>query len=181
LEKEGRPQRTAFLRAERRRLARGMIENTGFGQNMGTKIQRLMIRAINIWPPILGAGIRVKWYPDNKAVDVEMKLRFWNRNYVGTHYGGSLYSMADPFYMLMLMNNLGRDYIVWDKAASIRFRKPGRGKVRAEFRLSDEQLEEIRAALTTQEKYEPTFLVQVKDEAGDVVAEVQKVLHVRRK
>jgi hypothetical protein len=148
---------------------------------MGTKIQRLMIRAINIWPPILGAGIRVKWSPDNKAVDVEMKLRFWNRNYVGTHYGGSLYSMTDPFYMLMLMNNLGRDYIVWDKAASIRFRKPGKGRVRAEFRLSDEQLDEIRAKLTTQEKYEPTFLVQVKDEAGDVVAEVQKVLHVRRK
>jgi hypothetical protein len=83
--------------------------------------------------------------------------------------------------MLMLMNNLGRDYIVWDKAASIRFRKPGKGRVRAEFRLSDEQLDEIRAKLTTQEKYEPTFLVEVKDEAGDVVAEVQKVLHVRRK
>ena len=99
-------------------------------------------------------------------VDVEMKLRPWNRNYVGTHYGGSLYSMTDPFYMLMLMENLGRDYIVWDKAASIRFRKPGKGKVKAEFRLSDAQLDEIRDKLTTQEKYEPTFLVEVKDEAG---------------
>lgn len=89
--------------------------------------------------------------------------------------------MTDPFYMLMLMENLGRGYIVWDKAASIRFRKPGRGKVRAEFRLSEPQLDEIRGKLTTQEKYEPTFLVEVKDEAGDVVAEVQKVLHLRRK
>ena len=122
-------------------------------------MQRLMIRAINIWPPILGAGIRVKWSPDNKAVDVEMKLRFWNRNYVGTHYGGSLYSMTDPFYMLMLMKNLGSDYIVWDKAASIRFRKPGKGRVRAEFRLTDEQLEDIRSKLKTEAKYEPTFLV----------------------
>ncbi len=144
-------------------------------------MQRLMIRAINFWPPILGAGIRVKWSADNKAVDVEMKLRFWNRNYVGTHYGGSLYSMTDPFYMLMLMNNLGSDYIVWDKAASIRFRKPGKGRVRAEFRLTDEQLDEIRSKLMTEAKYEPTFQVQVKDEAGDVVAEVQKVLHIRRK
>ncbi len=139
-----------------------------------------MLRWINIWPPLLGAGIRVRWHSD-KAVDVEMKLRTWNRNYVGTHYGGSLYSMADPFYMLMLMENLGRDYIVWDKTASIRFRKPGRGKVRAEFRLTEGQLDEIRNKLMTQDKYEPTFLVEVRDEAGDVVAEVQKVLHVRRK
>ncbi len=139
-----------------------------------------MLRAINIWPPLLGAGIRVLWRSD-RMVDVEMKLRPWNRNYVGTHYGGSLYSMTDPFYMLMLMENLGRDYIVWDKAASIRFRKPGKGRVKAEFRLSDAQLDEIRDKLKTQEKYEPTFLVEVKDEAGDVVAEVQKILHVRKK
>ncbi len=140
-----------------------------------------MLRSINIWPPFFGAGIRVKWGDDHKAVDVEMKLRFWNRNYVGTHYGGSLYSMADPFYMLMLMEHLGRDYIVWDKAASIRFRKPGKGKVKAEFRLTDAQLDEIREKLKLQEKYEPTFSVEIRDESGDVVAEVQKLLHIRRK
>jgi hypothetical protein len=139
-----------------------------------------MLRAINIWPPFFGAGSRVRWR-SNRAVDVEMKLRFWNRNYVGTHYGGSLYSMADPFYMLMLMENLGRDYIVWDKAASIRFRKPGKGRVKAEFRLTDAQLDDIREKLKLQETYEPTFVVEVKDEAGEVVAEVQKVLHIRRK
>ncbi len=148
---------------------------------MSTKLQRLMLWAINIWPPFLGAGIRVTWSPDHKSVDVEMKLRFWNRNYVGTHYGGSLYSMTDPFYMLMLIDNLGSDYIVWDKAAAIRFRKPGKGRVKAEFRLSDEQLDDIRTKLLTEEKYEPAFLVQVKDETGDVVAEVQKVLHIRRR
>ena len=122
----------------------------------------------------------MRWH-SARSVDVEMKLRSWNRNYVGTHYGGSLYSMTDPFYMVMLMENLGRGYIVWDKAASIRFRKPAKGKVTAEFRLSDAQLDEIRDKLTTQEKYEPTFLIEVKDEAGEVVAEVQKVLHIRRK
>jgi len=142
---------------------------------MNRKIQQLMLRWINIWPPFLGAGIRVRWR-SNRVVDVEMKLRRWNQNYVGTHYGGSLYSMTDPFYMLMLMENLGRDHIVWDKAASIRFRKPGKGKVKAEFRLTDAQLDEIRDKLTTQEKYDATFLVEVK-----VVAEVQKVIHIRRK
>ena len=147
---------------------------------MSTKLQRLMLRLINMWPPLLGAGIHVRWH-SARCVDVEMQLRPWNRNYVGTHYGGSLYSMTDPFYMLMLMENLGSGYIVWDKAANIRFRKPGKGKVMAEFRLSDAQLDEIRDKLTTQEKYEPAFLVEVNDEAGDVVAEVQKVLHIRRK
>jgi hypothetical protein len=137
---------------------------------------------LNLWPPLLGAGIRVKrLQPDWKEIDVEMKLRFWNSNFVGTHYGGSLYSMTDPFYMLMLIHNLGRDYIVWDKAASIRFRKPGKGKVVARFRLTDAQIDGIRRDLQTQAKIEPTFLVEVQDEAGTVIAEVQKVLHVRKK
>src|SRR6266508_3226810 len=96
----------------------------------------LLLQFINLWPPILGAGIRVHWLdPELRTVDVTMKLRCWNRNFVGTHYGGSLYSMVDPFYMLMLIQNLGSEYIVWDKAATIRFRKPGRGTVRAKFRL----------------------------------------------
>jgi hypothetical protein len=137
---------------------------------------------MNFWPPFLGAGIRVKrLQSDWKEIDVEMKLRRWNTNYVGTHYGGSLYSMTDPFFMLMLIENLGPDYTVWDKSASIRFKKPGKGTVFASFRLSDQQIQEIRNALTTEEKIERTFMVEVKDESGSVVAEVQKLLHVSRK
>ena len=147
----------------------------------GTKSSRALRRWINLWPPFLGAGIRVKQIaPDMKAIDVEMKLRFWNANYVCTHFGGSLFAMTDAFYMLMLMANLGRDYIVWDKAASIRYRKPGRGTVHAEFRLSDNQIEDIREKLKTLPKYEPVFAVQVIDETGIVIAEVEKVLHVRK-
>jgi acyl-coenzyme A thioesterase PaaI-like protein len=139
-------------------------------------------RWINLWPPFLGAGIRVKYIaPDMQAVDVEMKLRFWNANYVGTHFGGSLFAMTDAFYMLMLMANLGHDYIVWDKAASIRYRKPGKGTVRAEFRLSAGQIEDIRENLKTLAKYEPVLSVEVKDEAGVVIAEVEKVLQVRKR
>lgn len=139
-------------------------------------------RLMNLWPPLLAAGIRVtRFDPDWKAVDVEMKLRFWNRNYVGTHYGGSLYSMTDPFYMLMLIELLGREYIVWDKSATIRFRRPGRGKVMASFRLTDEQVEEIRRALDSAEKIDRTLTVEVKDESGTVIAEVEKILHIRKK
>jgi len=139
-------------------------------------------RWVNLWPPFVGAGIRVVHIaPDMKAVDVEMKLRWWNANYVGTHFGGSLFAMTDAFYMLMVMANLGRDYIVWDKAASIRYRKPGRDTVRAEFRLTDAQLDDVRDKLKTLAKYEPVFTVEVKDEQGTVIAEVEKVLHVRLK
>jgi hypothetical protein len=148
----------------------------------GTRASSALSRWINLWPPFLGAGIRVKRIAtDMKAVDVEMDLRWWNANYVGAHFGGSLFAMTDPFYMLMLMANLGRDYIVWDKAASIRYRKPGKGTVRAEFRLTDAQLDDIRDKLNVQPKYEPTFQVEVRDESGEVVATIEKLLHVRKK
>jgi hypothetical protein len=137
---------------------------------------------LNFWPPFLGAGIRIRRFAaDWKEIDVEMKLRWWNRNYVGTHYGGSIYSMADPFFMLMLIENLGKDYIVWDKSASIRFKKPGRGMVFAKFRVSDEQISEIKQALDSQEKIDRLFRVEVKDETGTVIAEVEKLLHVRKR
>lgn len=149
--------------------------------SMASRLQRFMLRSMNFWPPFFASGIHVDWSADLRSVNVELRLRFWNRNYVGTHYGGSLYSMTDPFYMLMLMENLGRNYIVWDKAATIRFRKPGKGTVRAEFRLTQQMLDEIRSRLGTIDKYEPTFQVQVLDEAGETVAEVEKVIYIRRK
>src|SRR6201996_6316411 len=124
---------------------------------MSTRLQRFMLRTINIWPPFLASGIHVRWGADMRSADVEMRMHFWNRNYVGTHYGGSLYSMTDPFYMLMLIENLGKDYVVWDKSATIRFRKPGKGTVHAEFRLTQAMLDDIRSALSTTDKYEPSF------------------------
>jgi hypothetical protein len=137
---------------------------------------------LNLYAPFLGAGIRIKRLaPGWKEVDVEMKLRWWNANYVGTHYGGSLYSMTDPFFMVMLIENLGKDYIVWDKSATIRFKKPGRGTVFAKFRLTDQQIHEIKQALTTEKKIERVFTVEVKDKSGTVIAEVEKLLHIRKK
>lgn len=150
--------------------------------DMKKALKRNMRTVLNLYPPFLGAGIRIKRLdPDWRTIEVEMKLRRWNKNYVGTHYGGSLYSMTDPFYMLMLIENLGRDYIVWDKSATIRFRRPGKGTVTAHFTITEAQLDEIRHALKTEEKIERNFEVQVLDSDGKVVAEVEKVLHIRRK
>lgn len=140
------------------------------------------LRLVRFWPPYLGAGVKVVAFSsDLRSIDVEMKLRFWNKNYVGTHFGGSIYSMTDPFLMLMLLENLGRDYIVWDKAAIVQFKKPGRGRLKARFQISEQQIDEICLLASQQPKVEPVFIVNVMDEVGDVVAEVEKKLYVKRK
>lgn len=138
-----------------------------------------LIRLINFYPPYLGAGIRVRGGADLRRFEVSMRLSILNRNYVKTHFGGSLYSMCDPFFMLILIQALGKDFIVWDKAASIRFRRPGLGRVRAVFEISDERIDEIRRDALALGKVEPVFQVEVVDEAGEVVAEVEKLLYVR--
>lgn len=141
-----------------------------------------VIRFMSIWPPYLGAGIRIKKIaPDYSMIEVQMNLHFWNRNYVGTHFGGSIYSMTDPFYMLMLIQILGKDYIVWDKAAHVHFKKPGTGPITARFELSAEQIESIRRQADTEAKAEPIFTVEVKDKTGDVVALIEKVVYVSTK
>ena len=140
-----------------------------------------LLRLLSFYPPYLGAGIRVKSSSDLRTFEVRMKLTFWNRNYLDTQFGGSLYSMCDPFFVLILSAALGRDYIVWDKAATIRFLRPGRGTVKATFHIPQERIDEIRAAADAGSKVEPTFQVTVVDGEGKVVAEVEKLLYVRRK
>ncbi|MEZ0259451.1 MAG: DUF4442 domain-containing protein [Alphaproteobacteria bacterium] len=147
--------------------------------NMGPNAFR---HFLNLWPPFLGAGVKVsKISKDFNDITVEMKLRKWNKNYVGTHYGGSLFSMTDPFFAMIVIKNLGKDYIVWDKSSEIKFKKPGKGKVTANFNLSAQQLKELKDLADSNPKAEPTYIVQIKDEQGDVVAEVSKTLYVRRK
>lgn len=141
-----------------------------------------LYRGINFYPPYLGAAVRVTYVSEDfRNVEVEMPLRFYNRNYFGTHFGGSLYSMCDPFYALMLANILGREYIVWDKSATIRFKKPGKGLMKASFHLTEEKIAEIRSAADSQIKVEPQFQVLVKDAEGNVIAEVDKLLYIKKK
>jgi acyl-coenzyme A thioesterase PaaI-like protein len=140
------------------------------------------LRHIGWWPPLLGAGIKLtRLDKDLREADVEMRLTRWNRNYVGVHFGGSLFAMTDPFYMLMLAANLGEEYVVWDKSASIRYRKPGKGRVRATFRLTEEKLAEIRGVLEADGRYDARFVVEIKDEEGGVVALVERVVYCATK
>ncbi len=139
-------------------------------------------RLLNLYGPYFGAGVKVDSIaPDWTSVQVSMRMRWYNRNAVGTHFGGSLYAMIDPHFMLMAMNQLGKGYVVWDKSAHIDFVKPGRGTVRAEMHMPAEEIERIRAATANGEKLLPEYTVEVVDEAGEVVARAQKVLYVRKK
>jgi len=141
-----------------------------------------MRRLFNWWPPFRAAGIRVREIaPDFRSATVELRMRLFNRNYVGTHFGGSLFSMTDPFFMILMMKNLGPAYIVWDKQATVRFLKPARGTVTARFRMPEERVAEAREATAGGAKFEPTFRVDIVDESGVTVADVEKTLYIRKK
>jgi len=136
----------------------------------------------NLWPPFAFSGVHVsRISSDWRQSRVELRMRPWNRNYVGTHFGGSLFSMTDPFWMILVMRCLGSGYIVWDKAAEIEFVKPGRGTVHTVFDVEEAALQEIRSATAGGRKYLRWFEVDVRDAQGEVVAKVRKQLYVRRK
>lgn len=110
-----------------------------------------------------------------------MRQRWYNRNYVNTHFGGSLYAMVDPFYMLMLIPILGNDYVVWDKAATIDFIKPGRGTMTAEFSITEAMVTDIIEQTAAGDKYLPRYQVLILDEQGETVAKVNKLMYIRKK
>ncbi len=148
-------------------------------RKVSPRTRRLLM---NLWPPFVGAGIRVRHIaPDFRSVTVDMRLRWYNRSYVGTLFGGSLYSMTDPFLLLMLLHTLGGQYRVWDKSGSIEYLAPGRGRVWARFELQDSDLAQIRRMTEAGDKHLHLFNVDIRDDEGMVVARVEKIIYIRRK
>lgn len=139
-------------------------------------------RLINLWPPFLVNAIRVVSLADDWShAHVQLKLRPWNRNYVKTHFGGNLFAMTDPFWMLLVMHRLGRDYYVWDQAGSIEFLAPGRETVHAHFRLDPIVTDELRRAAANGKKVLHWFETDITTASGDIVARVRKQIYVRLK
>ncbi|WP_353950530.1 DUF4442 domain-containing protein [Knoellia sp. S7-12] len=139
-------------------------------------------RGLSVWPPFLFAGIRVsELSPDFRRARVELADRGLTRNYVGTQFGGSIFAMTDPFWMFLTLRALGDDYIVWDQAAEVRFVKPGKGRLHAQFAVTDELLDELREAASGGDKVLRWCETDVLDESGEVVAHVRKQLYVRLK
>lgn len=149
---------------------------------MRSFLQRHIRHLWRFWPPFLFSGIRIeKLDPDFRFAKVKLKLRFWTANYMGTQFGGSLFSMTDPFYMLMLIKNLGSEYSIWDKSASISYIKPGRTDVIAEFTLSDEDIAAIVSSLEKSDRLLWTRQIEIKDLGGEVVARVDKTISIKKK
>jgi len=141
-----------------------------------------LIRRINWYPPYLGMGIRVRYFrPDLTRFEVELRARWYNRNLFGTHFGGSLYAMCDPFYVFIVMMNLGSGYIVWDKSAAIEFLKPAKGTIVGIFEIGADRLAEIRTEVDELGKNTYHFEADLVDESGQTVARVSKEVYVRLK
>lgn len=137
---------------------------------------------INLYPPYLGAGIKITYISDDwRELQVSMSMRWFNRNIVGTHFGGSLYSMVDPHLMLLLMQLLGKEYLVWDKAADIEFIKASKKKVTSLIKISNEELELIKSKTDDGEKYFSKFTIEIRDDDGELVAKVKKTIYIRKK
>ncbi len=143
---------------------------------------RLFRHIMNLWPPFWGTRIHIIDIGDDwKTLKVRMKLGLRNKNYVGSHFGGGLFVMTDAFYMIMLMNILGRDYLVWDKSANIEFIAPGRTTVYAEFHVTDAMLTDIKSKTEQGAKFEPVYRIDIVGTDGKLVARVDKTLYIRKK
>ena len=139
-------------------------------------------RLMNLWPPYLFSGIRVLHIADDwSEARVALRLRPWNRNYVGTHFGGSLFAMTDPFWMLLAMHRLGRDHYVWDRAGHIDFLRPARETVYAHFHLDEAVVDQLRDRAAGGERVLHWFDTDIVTRSGDVAARVRKQIYVRLK
>jgi acyl-coenzyme A thioesterase PaaI-like protein len=137
---------------------------------------------MNCWPPFLALRVHIEHIaPDWHHLRVRMKLGLRNRNFVGTHFGGGLFAMVDPFCMIPMMQILGKDYVVWDKAGRIDFIAPGRRTVFADIRFTPAQVAEARAKTAGGARFEPTFAIDILDDEGTLVARVEKTLYIRKR
>ena len=129
-----------------------------------------------------GTGGRLKYIAEDwSEVRLELPLSWRTRNYVRTIFGGSLYSAVDPIYMLMLIHRLGPEFIVWDKVATIQFKKPGRETLRARFVVGDDELMAIRSALESQRAIDRTYSIDLVDGSGTACATIEKVIYIRKR
>jgi acyl-coenzyme A thioesterase PaaI-like protein len=137
---------------------------------------------MNCYPMFLGTGGKIGLIAANwREVRVTLGLNLWTMNYVRTIFGGSMFSASDPFYMLMLMHNLGKNFVVWDKAAHIRFRRPAKDKITTQFILKEEVIEEIKQKVASKGETDFTFLVQWHNKEGKVVAEIERLVYIADK
>mgnify|MGYP001606678291 FL=1 len=143
---------------------------------------RRLAVGMSLWFPNLFSGIRIRRFSEDWThATVELHVNPLTRNYVGTAFGGSMSAMTDPYFFMLVMHQLGRDYVVWDTRGEIEFLKPGRGVLTAEFHVSKERAEDIRRRAHGGEKVLEWFETVITDREGDVVARVRREVYIREK
>jgi hypothetical protein len=143
---------------------------------------RLTRWRLNFFPAYRGTGARITYIADDwREVRIKLPLNWRTRNYVGTIFGGSMYGAVDPIYMVMLIRILGSAYIVWDKGATIQFKRPGRSTLHACFLLDAPEIDAIQVELAQNPAIERIYQVHLVDAEGVIHASVTKTLHIRRK
>jgi len=143
--------------------------------------RRLAI-GMSLWAPNFFSGIRVRRFSEDWThATVELHVNRFTRNYVGTAFGGSMSAMTDPYYFMLVMHQLGRDYVVWDTRGEIELIKPGRGVLTAEFHVSPERVTEIRERAHGGAKVLEWFETVITDRGGDTVAKVRREVYIREK
>ena len=148
-------------------------------ESLSTKLLRWKF---NLFPAYRGTGGRITYISaDAREINVKLPLNWRTRNYVGTIFGGSIYAAVDPIYMIMLIRALGPGYVVWDKAARVEFRRPGKTTLYARFRLDDEELTAIKTALETARSVDRLYTVELTDASGKLHASVEKTIYIRKK
>ena len=143
--------------------------------------RRLAI-GMSLWAPNLWSGIRIRRFADDwTSATVELHVNLITRNYVKTAFGGSMSAMTDPYFFMLVMHQLGRDYVVWDTRGEIEFLKPGRGVLTAHFEVSPAHIAELRQRARGGAKVLEWFETEITDRDGDVVARVRREVYVREK
>jgi acyl-coenzyme A thioesterase PaaI-like protein len=151
-------------------------------QKKESKRSKWYRRALNVWPCIWCTGGKMTFISgDFKELHVQLKLNIRTRNRVGTVYGGSIYSSVDPYFMLMMMEILGKDYVVWDKGATVKFVRPITDKVKCRFLISDELVEKVKAEIAANGQYVFDMPLQYVDEEGKVYAVFTKTVYTASK
>ncbi len=147
--------------------------------NLSTKNYKLFL---SLYPPYLGAGIKIEKISDDwKNLEISLTKYWYNRNAVGTHFGGSIYSMTDPHIMLMLMNILGKNYIIWDVEANIKYIKAVKNKITAYIKITNEDLNNILIGTESGNKHISEFTIEIKNSDNVLVALVLKKIYIKKK
>ncbi len=143
---------------------------------------RRLAVGMSLWAPNLFSGIRIRRFSqDWTHATVELHINLITRNYVKTAFGGSMSAMTDPYFFMLVMHQLGRDYVVWDTRGEIEFLKPGRGVLTAHFHVPEAKIAEIRERARDGAKVLEWFETDITDRDGDVVAKVRREVYIREK